>query len=61
MAALARERLYGNAQGFQSLLIDTGFWANSLHVFDTGDSDEGKWKEVVCVPLPESASGHATS
>eukprot|EP00892_Ulva_mutabilis_P002448 jgi/Ulvmu1/12203/UM085_0067.1 len=56
VAALARERLYGNAQGFQSLLIDTGFWAGALHVFDTGDSDERKWREIACIQLPEAAS-----
>lgn len=36
--------------------MDTGFWAGALHVFDTDDPDERKWKEVVTIPLAEGAS-----
>lgn len=55
VVTVARERLYGNAQGFQSLLVDTGFWASALHVFSTAGSDETNWKEIATVPLTDAA------
>jgi hypothetical protein len=49
----ARERLYGNMQGYQSLLHAPGFAVSALHVFETPfPADEADWREVGVFPLP---------
>ena len=53
LAEQARERLYGDLQGFSTLLIEPGFWAEALHVWDTSApaGSEAQWHEISCFPL----------
>ena len=50
------ERLYGEMQSYESLLPDTGFWAESLHLWETDGSDTSlaSWKEIAVFPLLKS-------
>ena len=56
LAAEARERLFGDAQGYSTLLINPGFWAHKLHVWYTNaEAGEDTWQEVACIELPGPA------
>ena len=58
MAGEARERLYGEMQGFKTLLVEPGFWAEALHVWDTNApaGSEEQWHEVAVFPLAATAT-----
>ena len=58
--AAARERLYGDQQG-ESLLADTGFWADALHLWQTDGADKRlkSWREVARFPLQAPAPAQA--
>lgn len=52
-----RQRMYGDLQGYGSLLVVPGFWAEALHVWETDPlAGEVSWREVECVPLRAATS-----
>ena len=52
MVEQVRERLYGDLQGYGSLLIVPGFWAEALHVWETDpNAGEEAWREIMRIPL----------
>ena len=54
LAAQARERLYGDLQGYSTLLIEPGFSVHALHVWQADlAAGEASWREVACIPLAE--------
>lgn len=49
----ATDRLYGDMKGYGTLLVETGFWAETLQVWATPAADKSlqTWKMVASYPL----------